>query len=429
VPVPLRQGARNDIHKERAAMESPDIVIVGGGIGGGALATVLARHGLTVAVLERDPHPVDRVRGEWMAPWGVTEAATLGILDILRTGAGGFHVPLVVNYDETSSPHDAWAAASDLSKAHAIGTGPLCAGHPAMCEALTASAAASGAAVLRGVKDVAVTAGEPPSIRFQHDGHTIFWRPRMIVGADGRNSTVRRQLGFTMLHDEPHNLIGGMLIDGVPEWPEDVWDLGTEGDIHQLVFPQGGGKLRLYVCYDFANRARFTGVGRERNLLAAFNLKCLPLGEQIARAEPIGPFHSYSNEDHWVERPIAPGVVLLGDAAGHNDPLIGQGLSITLRDVRILRDIILAGDWRMPAFEAYVEERSERMRRLRIAARFASSLRVRFGPEAAARRLRVMRRIHREKWLSPFGAPVAGPETLPAEAFDQATIDAVMADD
>jgi 2-polyprenyl-6-methoxyphenol hydroxylase-like FAD-dependent oxidoreductase len=413
--------------KEPRTMNSPEIAIVGGGIGGGALATVLARQGLSVAVLERDLHPVDRVRGEWMAPWGVTEAANLEILDILRTDAGGFHVPWVVNYDETVTPEEARTLAHDFRRAHAIGTGPLCAGHPAMCEALATSAAAAGATVLRGVKEVVVDAGESSSIHFQHDGRTISWRPRLIVAADGRNSTVRRQLGFTLLHDEPRNLVGGILIDGVPEWPNEVWEHGTEGDIHHLVFPRGGGRLRLYLCFDAANRARFTGPGRERNVLAAFNMKCLPLGESIARAEPVGPFHSYSNEDHWVDRPIAPGVVLIGDAAGHNDPLIGQGLSITLRDVRMVRDIVLAGDWRQPAFEPYVEERSERMRRLRLAGRFASELRVRFGPAAAARRDRAMRRI-REGWLSPGSAPVAGPETLPAEAFAQATIDALMAD-
>jgi 2-polyprenyl-6-methoxyphenol hydroxylase-like FAD-dependent oxidoreductase len=251
----------------------------------------------------------------------------------------------------------------------------------------------------------------------------------LIIGADGRTSIVRRQLGFTFQHDEPHNLVGGMLIDGVPEWPQDVWELGTEGNIHQLVFPQGGAKLRLYACYDFADRGRFAGAGREKNLLAAFNLKCMPLGECIARGERIGPFRAYSNQDEWVERPTAPGVVLIGDAAGHNDPLIGQGLSITLRDVRIVRDIVLAGDWRQPAFESYVEERSERMRRLRIAGRFGAKMRVQFGPAAAARRGRAMRRIREEGCLSPYGASIVGPEKLPAAAFDQATIDAVMADD
>src|SRR5262249_52986921 len=157
----------------------------------------------------------------------------------------------------------------------------------------------------RGVRHTMVTTGDPPSIIFVHNGRDIAWRPRLIVGADGRNSTVQRQLGFTVRRDEQRNLIGGMLIDGVPEWPQDVVSLGTEGSIHYLVFPQGGARLRLYVCYDFDGHERFTGVGREQNLLSAFRQKCLPLGESIAQGVPIGPFHSYSNEDDWIERPIA----------------------------------------------------------------------------------------------------------------------------
>jgi 2-polyprenyl-6-methoxyphenol hydroxylase-like FAD-dependent oxidoreductase len=410
-------------------IDEPEIAIVGGGIGGAALATVLARHGLSVAVLERDLRAVDRVRGEFMAPWGVAEADRLGLLDILR-GAGGFYVPTVINYDENDPPERAEAAARDLRQVHPIGTGPLCAGHPAMCEALCMAAATAGATVLRGVRKIAVGAGEPPSVSFEHDSRSIAWRPRLLVGADGRNSTVQRQLGFQVLHDEPHNLLGGMLIDGVPDWPQNVWETGTEGDIQHLVFPQGGGKLRLYVCYGFAGRERFTGAGRERNLLDAFRLKCMPLGESIARGEPIGPFHSYSNEDHWVERPVAPGVVLIGDAAGHNDPETGQGLSIAMRDVRIVQDIILAGDRRPSAFEPYIDERLERMRRLRIAARLATMLRAEFGPAAATRRARALGRIRSGKWLSPIPAGVLrGPETLPAEAYEQRTIDALLADD
>jgi 2-polyprenyl-6-methoxyphenol hydroxylase-like FAD-dependent oxidoreductase len=373
-------------------IDEPEIAIVGGGIGGAALATVLTRRGLSVAVLERDLRHVDRVRGEFMAPWGVTEAAGLGLLEILR-GAGGIHVPRSIRYDETVAPDRAEASARDLRAVHPIGTGPLCAGHPAMCEALCTAAAGVGTTVLRGIRNISVAAGEPPSLAFEYHGRRVAWRPRLIVGADGRNSTVRRQLGFAVRHDEPHNLIGGMLVDGVPEWPQDVFETGTEGDLHHLVFPQGGTKLRLYACYGFEGRERFTGIGRERNLLNAFRLKCMPLGESIARGQPIGPFHSYSNEDHWTERPIAPGVVLIGDAAGHNDPIIGQGTSITLRDVRIVQEIILAEDWRPSSFEPYVEERLERMRRLRIAARFSTTLRAEFGPAAVARRARAMQRI------------------------------------
>jgi 2-polyprenyl-6-methoxyphenol hydroxylase-like FAD-dependent oxidoreductase len=337
--------------------DAPEIVIVGGGIGGGALATVLARQGLSVVVIERDLRAVDRVRGEFMAPWGVAEADRLGVLDILREDAGGFYVPVVIGCDENVSPQQAEATARDLRDSHPFGTGPLCAGHRAMCEALCAAAGVAGARVLRGVGSIAVTAGDPPSISFDHEGNRLTWRPRLIVGANGRSSTARHQLGFQLLLDEPHNLIGGILIDGVPDWPQDKWEHGTEGGIHHLVFPQGGGKLRLYLCYRFADRGRFTGGERERNLLDAFaGLSCLPLCAAISRSEPIGPFHSYSNEDHWVERPVAPGVVLIGDAAGHNDPIIGQGLSIALRDVRIVNDIIRDGNLRPAAFGPYIEE-------------------------------------------------------------------------
>ena len=171
----------------------PEIAIVGGGIGGGALATILARAGFSVAVLERDLEPVDRVRGEFMAPWGVAEAARLGVLDILlRTG--GVFATRAIFYDENISPEQAEATARDMRSVHPIGTGPLCAGHPAMCAALWHAAATEGANLLRGVKDIAVTAGQPPTIEFEHDGYRWAWQPLLIVGADGRTSTVRRQL-------------------------------------------------------------------------------------------------------------------------------------------------------------------------------------------------------------------------------------------
>jgi len=49
--------------------EQRDIVVIGGGIGGAALATVLARAGHAVLVLEKSTVYRDRVRGEWIAPW------------------------------------------------------------------------------------------------------------------------------------------------------------------------------------------------------------------------------------------------------------------------------------------------------------------------------------------------------------------------
>ena len=64
-----------------------DVVTIGGGVGGAALATAVARTGRAVLVLERETNFKDRVRGENILPWGVAAARRLGILR--RPDCGG----------------------------------------------------------------------------------------------------------------------------------------------------------------------------------------------------------------------------------------------------------------------------------------------------------------------------------------------------
>ncbi len=61
-------------------MPDYDVITVGGGLGGSALAKVLAEKGLRVLVTEREVEFKDRIRGETMAPWGVAEAQKLGTI-------------------------------------------------------------------------------------------------------------------------------------------------------------------------------------------------------------------------------------------------------------------------------------------------------------------------------------------------------------
>ena len=69
-------------------MESAYVVIVGGGIAGGALATVVATAGgAGTLTLERQPEYRDHVRGEILWPWGVRVARRLN-LERLLLGAG-----------------------------------------------------------------------------------------------------------------------------------------------------------------------------------------------------------------------------------------------------------------------------------------------------------------------------------------------------
>ena len=84
-------------------MTTPDVVIVGGGIGGGALAKNLAEAGVEVLVLERTLQYADVVRGEWIAPWGIPETKALGVYPIYLAN-GGHHVTRHVSYDEDIAP-------------------------------------------------------------------------------------------------------------------------------------------------------------------------------------------------------------------------------------------------------------------------------------------------------------------------------------
>lgn len=74
-------------------------------------------------------------------------------------------------------------------------------------------------------------------------------------------------------------------------------------------------------------------------------------------ARRIGPLASFNAADHWVDHPHREGVVLIGDAAAANDPSFGAGLSLTLRDVRVLRDFLTSSANWPAAAHAYAEDR------------------------------------------------------------------------
>jgi 2-polyprenyl-6-methoxyphenol hydroxylase-like FAD-dependent oxidoreductase len=149
-------------------------------------------------------------------------------------------------------------------------------------------------------------------------------------------------------------------------------------------------------------------------------LTCLPQAASIAAATPIGPCATLSAEDTWVDVPYADGVVLIGDAAGYNNPIIGEGTSIAMRDARMVADLLLGdGDWSTARFAPYADERRERMRRLRFTASLDAALYTTFGPAGAARRGRFFGRMQDPNFRGGilFAAQTAAPENAPDWAF------------
>lgn len=399
-------------------MRSCDVAVVGAGIGGASLATALAREGLDVVVLEASSEYEDRVRGESMVPWGVQEARLLGVEQVLRD-AGAHTASFWNQYDEL--------VPADEAEANAIPIGMLLPGvdsslnvrHPVACQVLVDAAGREGAAVHRGVRDVTVTAGAPPSLSFTGgDGTRHDLEPRLVVGADGRNSTIRRQLGIALERQEELHMVAGLLLEGL-DIPDESDFLAAEGDLFMASFHQHGGRIRVYLMPGLAQKHRFSGPKGLDEFMASVGFSCLPFGEELAAGTPAGPLASYPGDDSWTAEPFAPGVVLIGDAAGYNNPIIGQGLSIAMRDARTVRDVVMAGDVSPSAFTPYGAERLERMRRLRY---IATVLATAMAEDAADRRAR--RRRFRELMRDdPEALPVmlgafAGPELSPDGAFD-----------
>ncbi len=402
-------------------MADYDVIIVGGGIGGSALANVLARAGRSVLLLEASEEYIDRVRGEWIAPWGVTEVRRVGLYDLL-IAAGGHHVTRHITYDETRTPDESEARALPLNIFAPDVAGPLCLGHPHHCQTLFDAARAAGADARRGVQVADIRLGADPGVTFLEGDCETRASARIVVGADGRTSGVRESAGIVLHQDTPHHWFAGLLVEGCDGWDPHLQGIGTEGDFGFLAFPQGGGRVRVYGGYALDQAQRFRGPDGARRFLDAFALTCSPANRHLVAGRPAGPLHSYINADAWTAEPFVPGCVLIGDAAGWNDPIIGLGLSITYRDVRIVSDILAASeDWSPAAFAPYAEERAERMRRLRFAASIQSAFDMEFGPQARERRRRHFEAMAADPSLGLNGlAVMAGPEAAPAEYFTEA---------
>lgn len=378
-------------------MTDYDLAIVGGGLAGSALGLVMARQGKQVLIVENSKLFRDRVRGETMAPWGSEEAQRLGIYDLLRDRCG-----LEVQYTtfwvagEPGQPRDLYATTTH-------GMGNLDFKHPEMQEALINAARNAGAHVQRGCAAKSVTLGRPPVVSISDTDGVREVSAQLVVGADGRESRVRRWAGFVVLREPPYLFAASVLFES------STADL--RGSVHYIsdpvtprntfIVPVARNYFRPYLMYRREVIDRQLSGERDTTTLIDHCVAAGAPREWFADALVAGPLATFEGASRWVEKPYRDGIVLVGDAASSSDPSWGNGLSMTLRDVRMLSERLSAsGDWREAASD-YADEQATQAYRLRQGETMLRDLLYESGDAALERRYRAMELLESEPDRDP----------------------------
>lgn len=375
-----------------------DVVCIGGGLAGAALASRLAEAGASVLVLEKTRQFRDRVRGEWLAPWGVREARMLGLEDAFAE-AGAHRLPALAG--RSLKPRVVSVSDADT---------PLTYSHPALQSVLLERARQAGATVIRGARVTGVRARGIATVEYMSEYGPRQISARLAIGADGRSSLTRQALGRQSEEYISDRLVAGVRLADVAGDPLVGYFILREdtGGVVSL-FPQGGGYARAYVFEPGMDAGHYRGPNGLGNLVEAMVRMGVPR-ETVAEARAVGPLGAFSTDDTWVRRPANGCLALVGDAAGISDPTWGMGTALLLRDARVLSELLLSRpDWRS-ALRSYARQRDRYYAAIITAERWLTEIQLTPG-EAAAERRQFLMGLWRQEPDRAIDLTNQGPET------------------
>jgi flavin-dependent dehydrogenase len=289
-----------------------DVTVVGGGPAGAAVAIALGRRGVRVALHEQAVAPRLKPCGEGVLPHGV--AALRDLTGDLPAAPRMRGLRFVVH------GHSIDADFPD----------------------------GFGLVVRRDRLDgwLLERAGATPNVDVRLGARYRPGGDRMVVGADGKRSMFHRQLPA---HAAASPRVGLSTHAGGIEGLGDRVEVFFHADGELYLAPTGDGEAMVAALLP---RASFRRDGIQHLLRAIPELRA-----RARRVEFTTPVLACSPLGLRVPRVTAPGLLLIGDAAGAPDPITGDGISLALTSALPASDAIISGD-----LDAYARLRRERGR-------------------------------------------------------------------
>lgn len=310
-------------------MESFDVVVVGARCAGSPLATMLARRGLKVCVLDRARFPSETPSTHMIQQCGTAILDEIAVLPaLLSAGAAPLHAATLVSDDVRLD------ATIDGLAAHPV----LCVRRVTLDALLVGTAGAAGADMRTGTRVTGLLRDGNRVTGVRTDKGAI--HARLVVGADGRHSTVAAAVGAQEYDvTQPGRMVAWGYFHGVDR--EGRARFGRMKDIGYLAGPTDGGLYLTAIAPDMARVNEFQA-DRDKFFLNAVS-QWPELADLVAGAERIGPLRVFSKWHGYFRQSAGPGWVLVGDAGHFKDFTPGQGISDALRQARRLADDVEHG--------------------------------------------------------------------------------------
>jgi len=308
-----------------------DAVVVGAGPAGSATASLLARAGARILLLDRARFPRDKPCSEYLSPEStrVLERLGQGVLAAVAAAA-----PARLTGMKVVAPSGAGVVGRFTGFSFALPRTRF--------DAILRNAAeAAGAEVRERVKveDLVYEGGAVGGVVARTgDGRRETYRARVVVGADGLRSVVARRLGLVRTSAPYRIAFTAHVTDarGVTDVGE--MHVGRPGYVGLGPIGEGVTTVALVVPRSEARRGQrfFDELNRFPGLAGRFEARHV-----VRPVLATGPFAQ------WSRRPVAAGgggeggALLVGDAADFFDPFTGQGIYSALRGAELAAAAVL----------------------------------------------------------------------------------------